>query len=492
MKAADVENRRRIQHLLAMTGPVQDEVTFFRDCRPQRIVRGTHTATRTTKPTVSPQRTERVLRTVVMPHDEVDALKARVATLEAQLKAAHDLAAERELAWSNERARLERTFAQQHAADMQAKQAAIQAATEARTQFVQATQDYMRKMASAEQSTRQTAAEKQQLVAKLQHSEDRMQNVQAAAKAEAEAAHDRAHHAAVEARRTAHAAVAAARDDSATARAQFEKLAAASAESAARSKQECARWKKKAAASEMLRKRQMEGFQADMASLQRAVRQLELQFALVGDTMAVQAVIGSDLPADARLDAPTAAAVDRARALVLTPAQRAVSKQARAGRSPAACQKVGRPDVYSYRPSVASRGSSARASAPVPSMQPPEVTAARANSLRKPASTATRKRTSKTARPPAAFADSSDVLTTGSITESTSKRQSEEPSSSSGPAAGAAGARRHGTAPHPAATADAMDASAMQAYESMRAFQERVSHLQQTVQGLGLAVELPM
>lgn len=34
LKAQELEDRRRIQHLLALTQPVTQEVTFFRDCRP--------------------------------------------------------------------------------------------------------------------------------------------------------------------------------------------------------------------------------------------------------------------------------------------------------------------------------------------------------------------------------------------------------------------------------------------------------------------------
>lgn len=34
LKMEQIEDRRRIQHLLALTQPIQQEVTFFRDCRP--------------------------------------------------------------------------------------------------------------------------------------------------------------------------------------------------------------------------------------------------------------------------------------------------------------------------------------------------------------------------------------------------------------------------------------------------------------------------
>ena len=35
----EMEDRRRIQHLLALTQPVTEEVTFFRDCRPGKMTR---------------------------------------------------------------------------------------------------------------------------------------------------------------------------------------------------------------------------------------------------------------------------------------------------------------------------------------------------------------------------------------------------------------------------------------------------------------------
>jgi len=37
LKAQETEDRRRIAHLLALTRPVGEEVTFFRDCRPESL-----------------------------------------------------------------------------------------------------------------------------------------------------------------------------------------------------------------------------------------------------------------------------------------------------------------------------------------------------------------------------------------------------------------------------------------------------------------------
>ena len=39
LKIQELEDRRRIQHLLALTQPVSQEVTFFRDCRPAKMTR---------------------------------------------------------------------------------------------------------------------------------------------------------------------------------------------------------------------------------------------------------------------------------------------------------------------------------------------------------------------------------------------------------------------------------------------------------------------
>jgi hypothetical protein len=39
LKIQEIEDRRRIQHLLALTQPVTQEVTFFRDCRPEKMTR---------------------------------------------------------------------------------------------------------------------------------------------------------------------------------------------------------------------------------------------------------------------------------------------------------------------------------------------------------------------------------------------------------------------------------------------------------------------
>ncbi len=39
LRIQELEDRKRIQHLLALTQPVSQEVTYFRDCRPGKISR---------------------------------------------------------------------------------------------------------------------------------------------------------------------------------------------------------------------------------------------------------------------------------------------------------------------------------------------------------------------------------------------------------------------------------------------------------------------
>ena len=39
LKIQEIEDRRKIQHLLALTKPVAQEVTFYRDCRPNKVTK---------------------------------------------------------------------------------------------------------------------------------------------------------------------------------------------------------------------------------------------------------------------------------------------------------------------------------------------------------------------------------------------------------------------------------------------------------------------
>lgn len=129
----EMEDRRRIQHLLALTQPVTEEVTFFRDCRPGRMTRfpianstdspaidkrnslnlefeavdspyGTpssarkkikQAATRKSSKKSTTTTPSRVLRTVYLPSEQADSLMKTVEMLKTQLNDQKKLSEER-------------------------------------------------------------------------------------------------------------------------------------------------------------------------------------------------------------------------------------------------------------------------------------------------------------------------------------------------------------------------------------------------------------
>uniref|UniRef100_A0A7S2SHB0 Coiled-coil domain-containing protein 77 n=1 Tax=Mucochytrium quahogii TaxID=96639 RepID=A0A7S2SHB0_9STRA len=120
LKVQQVEDRRRIQHLLALTEPVSQEVTFFKDCRPYIMTRKLHSSSKGPSKNNSNQDGEcedvrisgndnvqlgqsantarlgssrasstsqsKVLRTIYLPNERTDSLTMRVQSLERQLE----------------------------------------------------------------------------------------------------------------------------------------------------------------------------------------------------------------------------------------------------------------------------------------------------------------------------------------------------------------------------------------------------------------------
>eukprot|EP00455_Lapot_gusevi_P016085 TRINITY_DN18226_c0_g1_i10.p1 TRINITY_DN18226_c0_g1~~TRINITY_DN18226_c0_g1_i10.p1 ORF type:complete len:477 (-),score=80.00 TRINITY_DN18226_c0_g1_i10:101-1531(-) len=124
LKIQEMEDRKRIQHLLALTQPVTEEVTYFRDAPPNSLIRHTAihrplfpapapTTAPSSPPTTTPQqhtnatlvtkphacggsnstckkcskcgKRNNVIRTIYLPNESVDALKAMVQSLQTQL-----------------------------------------------------------------------------------------------------------------------------------------------------------------------------------------------------------------------------------------------------------------------------------------------------------------------------------------------------------------------------------------------------------------------
>jgi len=98
LKIHEVENRRRIQHLLALTNPVAQEVTFFKDCRPMLMSRKLGKSKKTNEVqivkneklmvdennngTASKTKHGAIMRTIYLPNEQTDSLSTRVKSLE--------------------------------------------------------------------------------------------------------------------------------------------------------------------------------------------------------------------------------------------------------------------------------------------------------------------------------------------------------------------------------------------------------------------------
>lgn len=85
LKMEQMEDRRRIQHLLALTQPVKQEVTFFKDCRPGKITEMPVTINKNDKKKSGPSY-NRILRTIYMPSERTDELILRIESLQNQLE----------------------------------------------------------------------------------------------------------------------------------------------------------------------------------------------------------------------------------------------------------------------------------------------------------------------------------------------------------------------------------------------------------------------
>jgi len=96
LRLQELEDRRKIQHLLAVTQPVIQETTRFRKSVPEKV-------TKPSRPQSAGAPQTRVLRTVFMPNEQVDTLMLTVEALRAQLDEQARLAQERIASLQEER-----------------------------------------------------------------------------------------------------------------------------------------------------------------------------------------------------------------------------------------------------------------------------------------------------------------------------------------------------------------------------------------------------
>mmetsp|Transcript_6208 Transcript_6208/g.11037 ORF Transcript_6208/g.11037 Transcript_6208/m.11037 type:complete len:496 (-) Transcript_6208:628-2115(-) len=147
MKAQVSEDRRKIQHLLALTEPVSQEVTFFKDCRPYLLTRGLGGKNETQGQNEPQARREprcgsvhvnpnhqlrpnssslqgngpgpkKVLRTIYLPNEQTDALTQRIESLEHQLEEQSRISKDRIQALEKDRGEREALYRKQNKANI--------------------------------------------------------------------------------------------------------------------------------------------------------------------------------------------------------------------------------------------------------------------------------------------------------------------------------------------------------------------------------------
>jgi coiled-coil domain-containing protein 77 len=166
LKIQELEDRRRIQHLLALTAPVTQEVTFFRDCRPEALTRypiesrgGPGGAAASGSALISSasdtrgstgSANSRVLRTVYLPSERTDALLLKCQALQRQLDAENELNRKRTEAWRADKDAREATFRRKADSDT-ARIATLERDLEsAQLRLREATADYLNHRHSAQ------------------------------------------------------------------------------------------------------------------------------------------------------------------------------------------------------------------------------------------------------------------------------------------------------------------------------------------------------
>lgn len=86
LRLQEVEDRKRIRHLLAMHGPMEQEITYNRNGKPNTVtVYPRHGQENVAKQANQKDASERVMRTVYLPAANADNLMLKVESLQAQL-----------------------------------------------------------------------------------------------------------------------------------------------------------------------------------------------------------------------------------------------------------------------------------------------------------------------------------------------------------------------------------------------------------------------
>lgn len=288
LKIRDFENRRRVQHLLALTQPVTHETTFFREgvslgvgaAEGREAGAGAGGALRSGQearaeggdPSWSPA--------------ALEAARARAAAAEDRLAEAQLLLEERGEAWRREREQAEEEARAAREAG-RAREAALEEALRRERAKARSTAEQLVSLRSAAQRRATSAAEEVTALGQAL-AQARAQGEQERSALERELAAVRAA-AAEEARqleREAGAAATARDADAASMRAEFDGVRRLYAEKLRAAETHGAELQRRMRRLQARRARDLEGFGADVTALRRALEQLETQWALVGETAA--------------------------------------------------------------------------------------------------------------------------------------------------------------------------------------------------------------
>ncbi len=286
LRIQEVEDRRRIQHLLALTQPVSQEVTFFRDCRPEQLTRqhGGSSAGQTQQRGKQPARasTSRVLRTVYLPSDRADALALKLDALQRQLASEQQAAEDRKRGAQAEAAAMEAAFKRKAAADDAQIKSLSEALETERSKLQQAVASHLRFKRSAQQQASQAAEAVAAAETAQKEAQQAAAETRAAATAEVEAITASTQADLKAARAYVQAQASAKADDVRSLQAAYDSTVAKYEHKCEELSSAVTQWKRKAARAEKQRRLALQGFTTDVATLRRALRQLETQWALVG------------------------------------------------------------------------------------------------------------------------------------------------------------------------------------------------------------------
>eukprot|EP01138_Halocafeteria_seosinensis_P001469 gb/GECG01001505.1/.p1 GENE.gb/GECG01001505.1/~~gb/GECG01001505.1/.p1 ORF type:complete len:632 (+),score=126.70 gb/GECG01001505.1/:1-1896(+) len=307
LKVQEIEDRKRIQHLLALAQPVTQEVTFFRDCRPEKLQSGGNTdndgkqgAKQHHMETAAgvygdppsgkqnPTKTntsERILRTVYLPSDQAEALVKKVEALDKQLQSANELSEQRKKAWEEDRER-NRKAAENREKDLKERVQQLEKDLKAaRESSRDATKDMLEAKQKADEKTREAAESNRDLRNERDQLREELARARASAQEEVEAVKESSEREIANLKAEAYRITQQRDDDLKVLQDQYQQVQQNYEDELSKTREHAESLRKKYADLKRRRALDMEGFTNDVIQLRRALRQLETQWALIGEAV---------------------------------------------------------------------------------------------------------------------------------------------------------------------------------------------------------------